>query len=176
MVLNLVDQTKYHATEKILEQLGAVHSNDLQYELISNREQNEEKKKVVALSQVIGALIIGTVFLYFFVNTVTVFRNDLYSRRKTWGYFKAGGLNLRQAVKIQGFTVAILVLLALMLSLLLIGILMIVFKKSDRELVIAAMSPLSIIVPAVFSLIISQVVTLMVLKRFWKQPVIALLR
>ena len=53
---------------------------------------------------------------------------------------------------------------------------MIVFKKSDRELVIAAMSPLSIIVPAVFSLIISQVVTLMVLKRFWKQPVIALLR
>ena len=83
---------------------------------------------------------------------------------------------MRQAVKIQGFTVAILVLLALMLSLLLIGILMIVFKKSDRELVIAAMSPLSIIVPAVFSLIISQVVTLMVLKRFWKQPVIALLR
>ena len=75
MVLNLVDQTKYHATEKILEQLGAVHSNDIQYELISNREQNEEKKKVVALSQVIGALIIGTVFLYFFVNTVTVFRN-----------------------------------------------------------------------------------------------------
>ena len=83
---------------------------------------------------------------------------------------------MRQAVKIQGFTVVILVLLALMLSLLLIGILMIVFKKSDRELVIAAMSPLSIIVPAVFSLIISQVVTLMVLKRFWKQPVIALLR
>lgn len=57
-----------------------------------------------------------------------------------------------------------------------LGILMIVFKKSDRELVIAAMSPLSIIVPAAFSLVISQVVTLMVLKRFWKQPVIALLR
>ena len=174
--ISLSNPEVYGKTEQVLNQLDVIHAEDMQYSCLSNREYNAEKRQVTLLAGIIGCLIVAAITVYSLITLVTVFRSDLYDRKKVWGYLRAAGMRQKDAITVECISVFFINILAFFMSLMMCAIFLITLAEFDRCFIFSALSPATIILPPIIITSVCILITRAVIKRFWNQKTIELIR
>lgn len=175
MLVYLADKDVYAKTERVLEQISALHGSDSGFSYLSERMYNQEKQQVINVTYMIGGIIILIISIYSIITLYNLFRNKMYAQKKTWGSLRASGVGFAHAVWFHISEVIIINIISWCFT---IGIFLslIIFGNSDPGYVPGLFSPwLFLLVPA-GSIAVCSIMVLVLISIFWKERVIDLIR
>lgn len=169
LYVSLSNKDDFDSTEYEIKRICSFHSDAPQLRLVSAREQNAQKNRILSVITIVSGLSMIILLISAVVAVSTTIRKEFYGNKKIWAVLRASSVRKRQAFLSALLTFVSSVAVGVIAALAIFGLVLCLADGDSAHELIGIWKPLYLLIPVTFLLISGTVLIYSILNSFWRK-------